>query len=106
MAELKANKRDGAGTRVSRRLRKNGQVPGIIYGHGETPQTIAVTKHDLDLVIHKGDRLLELDVDGQKQHVLMKDVQYDAMQHDAIHVDLARRSQRHLSAAWPVVFGR
>ncbi|MFB3894324.1 MAG: 50S ribosomal protein L25 [Phycisphaerae bacterium] len=92
MAELKATKRDGAGTRVARRLRKKGQVPGIVYGHGETPQTITVTKHDLDLVIHHGDRLLELDVDGRKEHVLVKDVQYDAMQHDAIHVDLTRVS--------------
>jgi large subunit ribosomal protein L25 len=90
MAVLKANKRNEIGTRRVRPLRRKGDIPGIVYGHGEAPVPITLNGHDLDAALSRGERLLELEVDGRLENILIKDVQYDAMGNDVLHVDLAR----------------
>ncbi len=90
MALLKVTKREQLGSHKTRSLRKKGLVPGIIYGHGEAPVAIAIGQRDLEAVLHHHDRLLELDLNGSKHNVLVKDVQLDAMQQDILHIDLAR----------------
>ena len=45
--EFNANKRDGQGTGASRRLRRTGRVPGILYGGGSTPQQIDIDHNEL-----------------------------------------------------------
>jgi large subunit ribosomal protein L25 len=90
MAVLKATKRTEIGTRAARKLRRRGIVPGIIYGHGETPEAITVSEHDIELAIGRGERLLELDLGGTKLNVLIKEAQYDTFGQTVTHVDLAR----------------
>ena len=90
MATLKAMKRENLGTRKARHLRKENKVPAIIYGHGETPEAVTLDLHDVDLAIHHGNRLLEIDMGGHKQNVLIKELQYDPMGKDILHMDLAR----------------
>lgn len=90
MATLNANKRTGQGTRDARRIRAAGRIPGVIYGHGQTPVSVTLDRHDLDVAVHHGERLLELDIEGAKENVLIKELQYDPFQQDVIHVDLAR----------------
>lgn len=90
MAVLKATKRQKTGTRQVKHLRKQGQVPAIIYGHGLEPAAVALGLGELTLAVRHGERLLELDLDGKTENVLIKDVQYDHMQQDILHVDLAR----------------
>jgi large subunit ribosomal protein L25 len=90
MALLKVTNREQLGTHKAQHLRKKGFVPGIIYGHGQTPVAVAVALRDLQAVLHHHDRLLELDLDGTKENVLIKEVQLDAMQQEILHVDLAR----------------
>ena len=105
MATLKAIKRDKCGTRHVRRLRKQGMVPGIIYGHGEAPLAVAVNEHELGIAIHHGERLLELDIEGAgRENVLVKEVQYDHIQKDVLHVDLARvRLDERVEVTVPIV---
>jgi large subunit ribosomal protein L25 len=90
MATLKATKRTQHGTHAARRLRKDGKVPGVMYGHGEGTQAVSLEKHDVELALLHGERLLEIDVEGQKQNVLMKEVQYDTFGHEILHIDLTR----------------
>lgn len=92
MAVLKATKRSGSGTRDARELRKTGMTPCIIYGHGQENIAVAMNEHDLDLAIHHGQRLLEVDVEGKTENVLIKDTQYDTFGHALLHVDLTRVS--------------
>lgn len=90
MAVLKATKRSNTGTRRARELRKTGMTPCIIYGHGQENIAVAINEHDLDLAIHHGERLLEVDVEGSTENVLIKDAQYDTFGQDLLHVDLTR----------------
>jgi large subunit ribosomal protein L25 len=80
------------GTRQVRRLRDQGLVPAIIYGHQQTPQAITVSEHDLEQAVTHGERLLEVDIEGQAQHVLIKDVQWDTFGKAILHADLFRVS--------------
>jgi len=104
MATLKATKRIQLGTRGSRRARKAGMLPGIIYGHGETPQAVSLDKRELLAAVHHGERLLQLDIDGEQHNVLVKEVQYDSMQQEVIHIDLARvRLDERVHVTIPIV---
>jgi large subunit ribosomal protein L25 len=90
MAVMKATKRAGLGTHKTRALRCQGITPCIIYGHGLAPASVGVSTHDLGVVIERGERLLELDISGEKENVLIKDVQYDPFGQKILHADLAR----------------
>ena len=92
MASLAADLREELGTHKARSLRKKGKVPGVIYGHGEPTVHITLNLHEVELAVRHGERLLEIDLGGRKEHALIKEVQYDAMQTDILHVDLARVS--------------
>ncbi|MFA6133309.1 MAG: 50S ribosomal protein L25 [Phycisphaerae bacterium] len=92
MAVLKARKRSEIGTRRVKPLRKGGEIPAILYGHKQATVALTVNQHDLAVALAHRERWLELDIEGQKENALLKDVQYDAMGNDILHVDLARVS--------------
>ena len=87
---LKANRRTKIGTNHVRKLRAEGLLPGIIYGHGETPEAFSVGAHDAVMELGHGARLVQLDMGGKKSQYLIKDIQYDHMGKLPIHMDLAR----------------
>ena len=90
MAALKANIRSERGSRKARSLRTRGLIPGVIYGHGQEVVAVTLSEHDIDLAIHHGQRLVELDVDGKEENALIKDVQWDTFGQKVLHVDLSR----------------
>ena len=92
MAVLKLTAREKTGTRAARRLREQDLVPGIVYGHGEANQPVTMSRHDIELAIQHGERLVEGGVGGKQENFLIKDVQYDYLGQHVIHVDLARVS--------------
>lgn len=87
--------RDITGTRVSRRLRKEDFVPGVIYGKGKTPENISVSRKDIDKVIryHGENAILELSLNGKEMDVMIKEVQKDPIQGTVIHLDLYQISK-------------
>ncbi|MCD6304372.1 MAG: 50S ribosomal protein L25 [Planctomycetes bacterium] len=104
MAILRATSRSEVGTRQVRRLRDKGLTPAVIYGHKQPPQPVTLTEHDLELALQHGERLLEIDVDGQTQNVLVKDVQWDTFGQEVLHVDLCRVSlDERVEVTIPVV---
>jgi large subunit ribosomal protein L25 len=90
IAQLPAEKREAQGTRASRRLRKDGKLPAIIYGHGQTPENITIPVRELNMVLEHGAHLVELKVNGAAQQCLIKDVQYDHLGIVPVHADFAR----------------
>jgi len=104
MAVLKVSQRKEIGTRKVRLLREQGMIPAIIYGHRQTPVAIALNEHDIALVLQHGERVLELDVDGKKENVLIKEAQYDTFGHKLLHVDLSRvRLDERVEVTVPIV---
>jgi large subunit ribosomal protein L25 len=90
IARLEAEPREGRGTRAARRLRRQGKLPGVVYGHGETPENVAVVVHDLETLLEHGSHVLELKVNGTTKRVLIKAVQFDHLGLKPIHVDFMR----------------
>ena len=90
MAALKARLRTEHGTRAARQLRKEGLIPAVVYGHGQPTVSVALNEHEVDLAIHHGERILEIELDKKKENVLIKDVQWDTFGQQPLHVDLAR----------------
>ena len=89
---MKAELRKPSGTRAACTLRREGRVPAILYGHKEEPVAVSLPAHDLAVALGHGAHLLELDVKGSSTRCLIKDVQYDHLDEDPIHVDLVRVS--------------
>lgn len=90
--ELIGQPRTSAGTIVARKLRKEGRMPAIIYGRGEDPQSISLTLHEVEVALSHGARMLKLDVAGAANQYLIKEVQYDHLDHTPLHMDLVRIS--------------
>jgi large subunit ribosomal protein L25 len=85
-------KNKGTGTRVARRLRAQGRVPAIIYGHKQAPVPISLPRETIWEMIKKSVHLAELDLGGTSETVLVRDVQWDHLGKEIIHVDFARVS--------------
>jgi large subunit ribosomal protein L25 len=87
--------RDITGTRVSRRLRKEDFVPGVIYGKGKEPSNISVARKDIDKVIkyHGENAILELSLNGKEMDAMIKEVQKDPIQGTVTHLDLYQISK-------------
>jgi large subunit ribosomal protein L25 len=90
MAEVKisAKSRTEFGKGAARRARREGLVPGVVYGHGADPVHVNLPGHDLMLALKTANVLLSLDVDGKKELVIPKAVQRDAIKGFIKHVDL------------------
>jgi large subunit ribosomal protein L25 len=83
--------RDAEGSRSARRLRREGRVPGVIYGGGEEPQLFAVDARILRNTLAHAGAILEVSLDGGgTMPVLVKDVQRHPVRGEALHVDLLR----------------
>jgi large subunit ribosomal protein L25 len=92
MAEitLKADVGRPTGTRVSKRLRATGRVPGVVYGLGADPTPVAVDWRDLRqaLTTDAGlNALIDLEFDGQSQLSIVKSLQRHPVHHTVTHVD-------------------
>jgi large subunit ribosomal protein L25 len=95
MAEvvLAAATREAQGSKVAARLRKQGKIPGVVYGHKEATVAVAVGADELDRairVLHA--RVLDLDLNGKKEKVLIRELQWDYLGRDMVHVDFERVS--------------
>lgn len=86
--KLSAEKRTSFGKGAARKLRAVGQIPAVIYGHGTDPQHVALPGHETALLLRKSNVVLTLDIEGDKQLALVKDVQKDPVRQLIEHVDL------------------
>lgn len=94
---LKAQSRDRAGKGVARALRLEKKVPAVIYGDKQAPVTVSIDEKEVTLEYLKGrmsTTLCDLDVDGKKNLVLVRDVQTHPVTDRIIHVDFLRVSEK------------
>lgn len=93
--EINANKREKHGTGASRRMRSAGKVPGILYGAGKEAVSIELELKSLFLqfrheAFHAS--ILSLDLDGEKEQVLLRDYQMHPVRNSIQHIDFQRVS--------------
>ncbi|UNK71919.1 50S ribosomal protein L25/general stress protein Ctc [Microbacterium sp. H1-D42] len=80
--------RTNFGKGFARRLRAEGKIPAVVYGHGTDPVHVALPGHQVSLIIRRANALLDLDIDGKSQLALVKDVQKDPVRQIIEHIDL------------------
>ncbi|MFI6491722.1 50S ribosomal protein L25/general stress protein Ctc [Streptomyces sp. NPDC050564] len=90
MSEVKlaAQTRTEFGKGAARRIRRENQVPGVVYGHGAEPVHVTLPGHDLLLALRTPNVLLSLDIEGKTELAIPKAVQRDAIKGYLVHVDL------------------
>ncbi len=91
--KFSASTRDVQGSGASRRLRRAGQVPAIIYGGDKEPQVIALDHNQIYHDLRKDafhSSILTIDVDGKVQQVLLRAVQWHPYKQQVLHVDFQR----------------
>lgn len=89
-ATLKAQVRQESGSKVAARLRQQGQLPAVVYGHKQDPVSLTLATREFLEALHHGHRLFNVDLGGRKETLLVKDVQYDHLGKDMIHADFMR----------------
>ena len=101
-------RREPAGKGAARRARRDGFVPGVIYGSKKTPVTLAVEHRLLVQAMSEPGffiRLVDLEVEGEKHRVLPREVQFDPVSAQPLHVDFLRFDpDRKIAVAVPVRF--
>ena len=93
MKQLAATVRSGTGKGAARSVRREGRIPGVIYGGGEAPQPISLDKKITTQLIFAGHFLttiFELDIDGKKERAIPRDYQLDVVRDFPLHVDFLR----------------
>ena len=88
---LHATTRTGLGTRESRRLRSQGQVPVVLYGHGEESLNLAIPHGEVEAMIRHGSKLVNIE-GAVTESAFVKEVQWDAFGVEVLHMDLTRVS--------------
>ncbi len=101
MAEIILNVevRDGAGTGAARATRREGKVPGVLYGGGKAPVNIAVKANEFRKSLYTGKllgHLVTLQYGEEKQSVIAKAVQFHPVTDEPIHFDLYRVDEHQL----------
>jgi large subunit ribosomal protein L25 len=87
-ARLKVSPRSDFGSRVSRRLRRSGYVPGVVYGEGKEARPFQVPEREARAVLGEGHTLLDLEMDGSKAvPVVVKEEQRHPLRGDLVHID-------------------
>ena len=87
---LEAEVRTHTGSKDAARLRRQGRIPAIVYGHKQAPQAVSVDAHEFVEGLHHGHRLIDLKVGSNTESMIVKDLQYDYLGRDIIHADLVR----------------
>jgi large subunit ribosomal protein L25 len=109
MAEkISAEQRTEFGKGAARRIRRADKIPAVVYGHGNDPMHLTLPGHETMMALKHGGKnaLLDLQIDGEAQLALTKQVQIEPIRRTIEHVDLVavRRGEKvHVEVAIHVV---
>ena len=96
--------RETVGTASSRRARRAGMVPAVVYGHGAEPKSFLITNKDWDHIAKQDVQIVQLKPNkGPEVNVLIKDVQYDYLKNVTEHIDfLEVKMDETITASLPL----
>jgi large subunit ribosomal protein L25 len=87
---LSGKRREDLGKGGARKARKSGEIPGVLYGHGEKPVAVSVGARAFQVALHThkgGNPIVNLAVGGSEFTALIRDAQYDPLSRQVIHLD-------------------
>jgi large subunit ribosomal protein L25 len=87
---LKAEVREHTGRKAVQKMRQQGAIPAVVYGHKEDPVPVSLNAHDFVEGLHHGQRLMDIQIGKKKEKIVVKEVQYDHLGKNVIHADLMR----------------
>ena len=93
IVHLKATARGRAGKGAARAVRREGRVPGVVYGDKKEPQNISFAYSELQPHVHTGrfmSTLVDLEVEGPTVRAIPRDIQFEPVRDFIIHVDFLR----------------
>ncbi|MFN4261714.1 MAG: 50S ribosomal protein L25 [Gemmataceae bacterium] len=90
--ELVAQVRQEHGSQAMRRLRRQGKLPAVLYGHKEETVSLTLPKDDVVKALRHGVRVLDLKTNGTIQKALIREIQWDYLGKEILHVDFYRIS--------------
>jgi len=88
--EVQASPRQAIGTRHARRIRETGQVPAVIYGHGQETVHVSVDRKLTMQLLRTHNHLLRMKVAGREEPCLVNDTQWNHLGNELLHMDLTR----------------
>ncbi|HWI23077.1 MAG TPA: 50S ribosomal protein L25 [Baekduia sp.] len=101
--KLDVRRRESSNSRETRRLRRSGRVPGVLYGLGRESIAFDVDERELRHALHAHGAVLELDLEGSGEPAVLKETQRHPVRGDIMHVDLIRVNlNRPIEAQVPV----
>ncbi len=87
---ISAQKRETAGTSISRSLRRSGRVPAVVYGAHNDAVAVSVDRLELGRLLRSDFSIITIDLDGKKEQAVIKEVQVHPVRSDVLHVDFMR----------------
>lgn len=91
LKSLTAQTRARVGSAEARRIRRQNNIPAVVYGHKEANENIAISHDDFWSVIRHNQRIIDVEIKGAKpQKCLVRDVQWDVFGKEVVHVDFER----------------
>jgi large subunit ribosomal protein L25 len=91
--QLTVQPRDGIGSRALKRLRRQGLLPAVLYGHKEATVALTLGHDDFAKALRHGARLVELKGPKSAEAAIIQEVQWDHLGKDVLHVDFRRVSK-------------
>jgi large subunit ribosomal protein L25 len=88
--KLAVSKRTHLGSTACRRMRREGRIPGVVYGHQKDAVSFEVAWDSLAPVLKAGTRVVDLDVDGHVEKAMFRQIQWDTFGAAVKHIDLLR----------------
>ncbi|MEO5580436.1 MAG: 50S ribosomal protein L25, partial [Gemmatimonadaceae bacterium] len=89
-AQLSGTVRENTGKGAARSVRRGGQVPAVIYGHGREPQSLAINTRELEKLlegISAENTVIDLSFDGKSSRTLIREIQRHPFKRQILHVD-------------------
>ena len=100
---VKAVKRADFGKKASRAIRREGQVPCVLYGGGETVSFSVDAKALKPLIYTPNSYIVEFDFDGKKEQAVLREAQFHPVREEILHLDFYRIAEgKPVSIAIPV----
>ena len=100
--QVKAVKRENYGKKAAKAVRREGQIPAVLYGGGETVSFSVDPREIKPLIYTPNSYIVDLEIDGKTEKAVLRDVQFHPIREEILHMDFYRVPPIFTPSALPV----